>query len=465
MKNFVCIKSDVISQGMILLNIDTSEEYRPFEEYVDLLIDDKGYSNNTVEQYSGHVSRFLDFLYELRVVSTELKTTIEPYKVFRLYEDYLLQGTNSEYEVIRQVAENIGKTNRTSHKSISEGIEASLSLFMSMRLFNDSNDDSFLRQITQERDPNYVELSKMVRNSWLAATMRLKRKGKTSVKLFRRSTRRANRASIKVETQEKIDKSFPINRSVDFFSQASINSATRFTKVRDFLLYSLLAATGIRTSEALQITIDDIDWNNRSINVVSPFTRKNVGLTPKEESKLFDKGRATSMTFMIQPFASIFWSILNIYMSKHYKSNVSHRFIFQKINGRPYFSADRKTRSDAFKKHISKFDKSLMHLSLHGFRLTYAFYTLNYLPIVDENGNPTGNQGLPITYVKILLGHQNLSSTEVYAKEDTDLIEFMLSASNGYMRDQSISFKDLQNEYYDRQIKKLELEKESLNAD
>lgn len=465
LKNFVRIKSDVISQGMILLNVHTHEEYHPFEEYVDLLIEDKGYSNNTVEQYAGHVSRFLDFLYELRIVSSSLDVIVKPSKVFRLYEDYLLQGNSSESQLIRQIADNIGKTRKTTHKSISEGIEASLSLFMLMRIFNDPDDRSFLNQISQVREFDHIEISKMVRQSWFEATMRQRsRRSRTNVKLFRRAKRRTNTASIKVATQEKAEKSFPISQSVGFFRQADIKQTSSFTKVRDFLLYSLLASTGIRTSEALQITIDDIDWENQSVNVISPFERKNVGLTPKEESKLSDKGRVTSMTFMIQPFASIFWSILSIYLSTHYKSNVSHRFLFQKSNGRPYFTSDRKTRSEAFKAYIKNFDPSLLHLSLHGFRHTYAFYTLNYLPIVDEDGKPTGRQGLPIAYVKILLGHQNLSSTQVYAREDTDQIEFILSASNGYVRDKSVSLIDLQREFYDRQLERLKLEQERLNA-
>ncbi|MEZ8147718.1 hypothetical protein A1OS_20915 [Enterovibrio norvegicus] len=443
------------------MNIHTAEMYCPFEEYVELLID-KGYASTTIEQYAGHVSRFLDFLYEVRVVSAELNVAFEPSKVFRLYQDFLTFGESSRTNLIRQVAKNIGKNNATSFRSIANGIEASLSIFMELRMF-DKDEDTFLRAITYERNISHRELNKMARDSWLEATKRsIGYKQRSKFRLFRKAVRKNNRSSLKVLTKEKINKSFPIDKSVKFFCDSDITPASKFSKVRDFLLYTLLAATGIRTSEALQVTIDDINWDERTIDIISPNDRHNLGLTQKESEALCDKGRATSLTFMIQPFAQIFWSIMKIYMEHHYKSNISHRFLFQKANGRPFFCSNRSERSKALKRYIKKFDPALLHLGLHGFRHTYAFYTLNYFPIVDDKGNPTDRQGLPLAYVKLLMGHQNISSTEIYAKQDYDLIEFMLSAANSYIRDQNVSLKELAIQYYDKQLKLLELEKENL---
>ncbi|MEZ9437032.1 site-specific integrase [Vibrio atlanticus] len=443
------------------MNIHTSDMYGPFEEYVELLID-KGYASTTVEQYAGHVSRFLDFLYEVRAVSAEIDVAFEPSKVFRLYQDYLTLGQNSNTKLISQVAINIGKDNETSFKSIANGIEASLSIFMELRMF-DKYDNSFLESIKHEHNIDHRELSQMARNSWFEATKRnFGSKSKKKVKLFRRAAKKNNRTSLKTLTKEKIKKSFPIDKCVQFFYSSDITPASKFSKVRDFLLYSLLAATGIRTSEALQVTVDDINWDEKTIDIISPNERHNTGLTQKESEALCDKGRATSLTFMIQPFAHIFWSILKIYMERHYKANVNHRFLFQKANGRPFFSSCRSSRSKTLKRYIKTFDPALEHLGHHSFRHTYAFYTLNYFPIVDEHGNPTDRQGLPMAYVKLLMGHQNISSTEVYAKQDIDLIEFMLSAANSFVRDQNISLQDLAIQYFDRQLRRLEAEKEKL---
>lgn len=461
MKNFTRISHPIVSQGMLLMNIHTAEMYDPFEEYVELLID-KGYASTTIKQYAGHVSRFLDFLYELKTVSTELNVVFDPSTVFRLYQDFLTFGDSSDTKLIRQVAKNIGKDNETNFRSIANGIEASLSLFMALRVF-DNDDDSFLGVITHEHNISHRELSQIARNSWLEATKRsFGSKNKNKVKLFRKAARKNNRSSLKALTKEKIKKSFPIDKSVQFFFYSDMTPASKFSKIRDFLLYSLLAASGVRTSEALQVTVDDINWDERTIDIISPNERHNAGLTQTESEALCDKGRTTSLTFLIQPFAEIFWSILKVYIEHHYKSNVSHRFLFQKANGRPFFCSDRSERSKTLKRYIKNFDQSLLHLGLHAFRHTYAFYVLNYLPIVDEKGNPTDRQGLPLAYVKVLMGHQNISSTEVYAKQDIDLIEFMLSAANSYIRDQNISLKELAIQYFDRQLKRLEVEKENL---
>lgn len=461
MKNFIRINSPIVSQGMLLMNIHTSEMYDPFEEYVELLVE-RGYASTTIEQYAGHVCRFLDFLYEVRTVSDELNVVLEPSKMFRLYQDYLTLGKRSDTKLIRQVAINIGKDNETSFRSIANGIEASLSIFMELRLF-DKDDDSFLEAIKHEHNISHRELSKMARNSWFEATKRsFGSKSKKKVKLFRKAARKNNRSSLKTLTKEKIKKSFPIDKSVQFFSYSDITPASKFSKVRDFLLYALLAASGVRTSEALQVTVDDINWDEKTIDIISPNDRHNVGITQKESEALCDKGRATSLTFMIQPFAQIFWSILKVYIEHHYKSNVSHRFLFQKANGRPFFCSCRATRSKTLKRYIKEFDPTLLHLGHHAFRHTYAFYTLNYFPLVDENGSPTDRQGLPLAYVKLLMGHQNICSTEVYAKQDVDLIEFMLSAANSYIRDKNISLKELAIQYYDRQLERLEVEKKNL---
>lgn len=462
MKNFTCIYNRTVSQRMLLMNIHTTEMYAPFEEYVELLIT-KGYASSTIEQYAGHVGRFLDFLYEARTLSAELKVDLEPSNVFSLYEDYLTLGRRSDTKLIRQIAKNLSKNNDTCFRSIANGIEASLSIFMELRMFKGDH-NSVLDYIKHERNVSHRELSKMARHSWLEATKRNfdSNKKKANSKLFRKAARKNNRSSLKKRTEEKLKKSFPLNRCVQFFCDSNITPTSNFSKVRDFLLYSLLAATGVRTSEALQVTVDDINWDERTIDIISPTDRNQTGLTQKESKALCDKGRATSLTFMIQPFAQIFWSILKIYMTHHYKTNVSHRFLFQKVNGRPFFCSCRSTRSKMLKRYIKKFDPTLQHLGLHGFRHSYAFYTLNYFPIVDENGNPTDRQGLPMAYVKLLMGHQNITSTEIYAKQDVDLIEFMLSAANSYVRDQNISLGELAVQYYERQLKRLEVEKENL---
>lgn len=442
---------------MMLMNIHTSEFYDPYQEYVDVLIN-KGYANETIEQYAGHLSRFLDFLYELKLVFFEDDVVFDSLKVFPLYQDFLTMGQRSNSPLIQSVAINIGKKNATNYRSISGGIEASLGIFMELKL-HDTDDNAFIEAISSERTVGNSEFNRVVKNSWLEATkMGIgRRHKKKAIKLFPKSAKRNARASLKTITKEKAKKAFPVVKCIDFFYGRAITSTSKFSEVRDYLLYALLAASGARQSEALQITVDDIDWENRDVQIISPFVRSQVGLTAVEAERLKDKGRATSETFLIEPFANLFWSLLKIYMEHHYKSNVSHRYLFQKDNGRPFFSADKSQRSKSFKAYIQNFNPEIEYLSLHSFRHMYGFYTLNYFPIVDKEGNPTGKQGLPLAYVKILMGHQNVSSTEVYAKQDFDLIDFMLSATNAFVKDNNIQLQDVVKQYYERQHKKLRI--------
>lgn len=457
-----------MSEGMLLINVHTSEIYTPFSEYVDVLIA-KGYANETIEQYAGHVSRFVDFIYELKLISIDDEVHIDSVKILPLYQEFLTLGVDSSNPLIQKIANNIGKKNKTSFRSISGGIEASLSIFIELKLL-DTTDTSFREAISSRRVISNFTINKMVHNSWLEATTRRfgSKRNRQVIKLFPKSARRNAKSSLNNGTKEAIDKAFPITKCVDFFSARAITSTSNFSDVRNYLLYSLLASSGVRQSEALQVTVDDIDWENREIKIISPFVRSQIGLTEEEADRLVFKGRATSETFLIQPFAHVFWTLLKIYMQIHYKSNVSHRYLFQKHNGRPLFTADKSQRSKTFKAYLLNFKPKLTHLTLHSFRHMYGFYTLNYFPIVDKEGNATDKQGLPLAYVKILMGHQNISSTAVYARQDLDLIDFMIAASNGFIRDNNISMQDMAKQFYERQVKVLKtalLKESELNHD
>jgi len=64
--------------------------------------------------------------------------------------------------------------------------------------------------------------------------------------------------------------------------------------------------------------------------------------------------------------------------------------------------------------------------------------------------------GLPITYVKILMGHASVTSTMKYAKHDTDIIEAYIQHANQYvMQRGDVSFTTIREEFYLRQLEVL----------
>ncbi|WP_081990982.1 tyrosine-type recombinase/integrase [Pseudoalteromonas piratica] len=463
MKNFVRIKGKLLSDGMALMNVHTSEYYEPFEAYVRMLLDKEG-ATTTTKQYAEHVSRFLDFLYEYQTVAIENQIDIVASRLFANYEKFLIKGKHNDDELLKQVAKNLNKTKNTSHVSISQGIESALNYFLEMQLFNNVQEEHF-DFLTYTSEITTKQKAKIKKNSWLSATTKLLSASKPKIKrkLFPKASKRANKNGLNNNKEKAYRGAIPANSSIDFFTHhLSEQRFNKFSVVRDLLMYSFLATSGVRQSECLQITVDDIDFDKREIRIVNPFTRTQIGLTEKEEECLSWKGRVTEKTFLIQPFAHIFWGLLETYLSTHYKTNVNHRYLFQKLNGRPFFAADRSERSKTFKKYLRAVDQSLGKHNLHGFRHLYGFYVYNYLPIVNSKGEATGEQGMPLGFVKILMGHAQISSTEVYAREDIDLIEFVIASSNSYIRKKGITPKQLLSQYYTKQMKMLESKLEEL---
>jgi hypothetical protein len=62
---------------------------------------------------------------------------------------------------------------------------------------------------------------------------------------------------------------------------------------------------------------------------------------------------------------------------------------------------------------------------------------------------------MPMPYVKILMGHASIESTEKYAQQDTDLLNMYIELSNTMIKDRNIDLYDLRINYIDNEIKKL----------
>ncbi len=127
---------------------------------------------------------------------------------------------------------------------------------------------------------------------------------------------------------------------------------------RDKALYSLLAASGSRTHETLQLLWEDIDIREGSVRLVDPKRRTNHrsyrALSSEERAQMAWKGRSTQLTLLIEPFASEFFRSLEAYMKHEYIAHGEHEFIFQYLNGekrgKPYFLSAASTRLELFRR-------------------------------------------------------------------------------------------------------------------
>lgn len=198
-----------------------------------------------------------------------------------------------------------------------------------------------------------------------------------------------------------------------------------FELYRDRALYCLLAASGVRISEALALTWHDINFEERRVYIRNPRTKHledvYLGYFKLEERKSLPwKGRTHPYTLLIEPFASEFWKLLEIYMRNEMINTDQHPFIFQILKGprtgHPLILTDHSNLRKDFKSACRKIGVEDVW-SPHSLRHMYGVYCLNWWP------NSDGTYGLMPEKVQFLMGHSHIESTMNYAKPDTMILE------------------------------------------
>lgn len=463
MKNFVLVEAPVTSEAaFLLLHLasgmpDDAREFKPFTHYAKWLAQ-RGYATNTVKAYSEHVARFIDYVYEASNTTFPPDTDATIENIVYSYQAFLLFGKDATNSIARELAHSLGKEKLTSQSSLSQTIEVSIRWFLDVSFQKNTiePDQLFGKFYTSRQEyRSQFAISAQKANSWLASVIRdslnsvlPKRKGQT---LFPKAKRRARKNE--KETFKTI--AFPIERSVALVRAKKPARSSTF--YRDMTIYALLAATGARTSEALQLRMDDIGLGGDDISVYlrNPFSRKIKGITEEEHKQLSWKGRETELTFMIEPFSTIFRENLEKYLSLEYNSSAGHDFLLQDEQGRPYFACDRSSRDKTFKKYARLAGvESTEGISLHSLRHMYGTYVLNYMPVPGSK-----TPGFPMTYVKILMGHKSISSTNKYAKHDTDIIDAYIQHANQYVTQRGEdSLLTIRQDFYSRQLESLKQE-------
>ena len=142
-----------------------------------------------------------------------------------------------------------------------------------------------------------------------------------------------------------------------------------FIGQRNKLIIELFYVTGIRLSELINIKISDVDFNNQSIKV--------LGKRNKER---------------IIPLSSNVVNDLNIFIENKHKN----KYLFTNLEGDKLYN---KLVYRLVNKYIAKIS-SVNKKSPHILRHTFATHMLN--------------NGADINAIKELLGHANLSATQVY---------------------------------------------------
>lgn len=469
MKNFILIKGNTTAKGMVLINKAVKKPYEPFSKYVAVLVN-KGLANNTVHSYSEHVAAFLDFMFEIQLQPVELVNSVEPSSIFNLYYEYLVFGKGSEDPLIAAIAKSLNKNSSVSNNTISGQITSALDYFI--HLLETENNSGFIEQFRIEKHLTELQKNKIAKSSWLASVIRKTNNSypRTSSRkrtvLFPRATRARKRTPDSADTYKD---AFPTNLAFEFLlkQKQSLEEQMTQTKSRNYLLDSFLAASGARVSEGLQILIQDIDIANKRVSIVTIDKRAYKGLTETEHDRLVFKGRQTPRTFLIEPFASLFWDALEIYLNNYYKKNMSHDFLFQKANGRPFFASDESERCKSFKKRVKQHlgVEAAKQYVTHSYRHMYGVYLHNHTPIHNEAGESTGEYGFPLAYVQIFMGHAEITSTKKYAKKDTSVSDILITLANNKIRFSGLTLTDIIMDVKTKKLEELKREFEKLGKE
>jgi integrase len=230
-----------------------------------------------------------------------------------------------------------------------------------------------------------------------------------------------------------------IRRDLDFpleWLPALIENAGSW---RDRALWLLLAAAGLRISEAKNLLLEDIDLEQQEVFVLDPAGRRFA--IPAADSRIHRfKGRTMAVTYLFAPLREEFFKALEQYLRNEfvpaYKPG-EPQYLFQCVEpsyrGRPLVEASDSAIAQNFKRAVRLARVPLPHgareWTPHSLRHLYGVYMLNDYPI-----NPAlGDFGLELTEVQMLMGHTSIKSTAHYARSKLRRLAAKLQASDEVM--------------------------------
>ncbi|SFD62355.1 Phage integrase family protein [Paracidovorax konjaci] len=206
------------------------------------------------------------------------------------------------------------------------------------------------------------------------------------------------------------------------------------TSWRDRALWTLLLASGIRRSEALNLQWCDINFSERMVYVLDPDELRYGREMPKAEREKRFKGRAVSRTYLFLPYRTWFFEYLKKYRAEEYRlPEDQNDFVFQYLIsphfGRPLVEASDETLNSAFTSAVIRAQipgPSIAPTHVwtgHSLRHAYGVYMLNDYVIPNQ-----ALPGLTIAEVQQLMGHKHVSATKKYARERATRLQAKLKA-------------------------------------
>jgi len=179
---------------------------------------------------------------------------------------------------------------------------------------------------------------------------------------------------VKSIASPKIDKKLPVFLTQDKMSLLlDLPNPSNFKESRDILILELFYSTGVRISELIKIKLEDINYDNNSINILGKGNKRRLVIIGNYAKKRL-------LDFLNYNNQNVGFLFKNERKSK--TGYISERFVFNIV-----------------KKHVQKVTNN-QKISPHSLRHTFATHLLN--------------NGADLMSLKELLGHSDLSSTQIY---------------------------------------------------
>lgn len=398
-----------VGHGRKVLYLDhNGKEIVVFSAFRDELYNISGLSINTVILYLGHISRFIEFIHACLILNLKYGTQIN-YLIVR-YEAYLTGTSESEPGIALLARRLTGRTrNAKAHSMIT--VEAAITRFLWFA--NISTDTSiglqyFIDTATRTSSFSKRELKAFRANSEAYGLYADDHKSSKKAPSYKQRTRLFRCTANITDNHDELEwndrKAFPLDKLGAM--------AEKLLTYRDKCLVYLRAAFGIRTSEALGLTDQDVDVFRREIWIRGDITRKQGNLTQEQIDKFTFKGRNTPETMGHEPWASTFWEFYELYIKYERIPSVGHQFCFQILHGKkrgePLFTANRSSLNRTFHRAADKAGVELMEgIAEHSLRHRYGVYTRHDAPTLAGHGFP---EHVTQTY----MGHKRASSSRKY---------------------------------------------------
>jgi integrase/recombinase XerD len=438
----------------------------------------------TVEAYAYGVKRFIDYFLEADAQLSGI-SDLALNELLQNFESYLAFGLDSDTALTKKIAEVIppgslsGSSITLSLTALNNFLEASekfrvASLLLEEGGFIDRQNiqtSGIIERIGKDT-PNDAVQRAVRQSSWFSACLRggMKTIKKTHLKPVCKPT-----DIIYADEFGGDEKTFPYDLAESLIKKAP--------NLRDKLLWSLIAATGIRISEAMTMFESDVIIEtsvkpdmptgsqrrviSKKVLVIDPDTRRSKLILFLSETKINSlphKGREHPDTYMIEPFASLFWRYLAEYKADQNKKakkrpiGPSHPFLFSlETTGEPIVSSYQ-TLYESFKM-VSK-EVTGTAYAFHSLRHMYGYYVHNFAPKAN------GEFGLPLKQVQMLLGHASIKSTQRYARQDSTKLNAAMSALNmARSNDASFSINQSRIRYLENLIKEIKAQKDDGNKE